>query len=365
MKIWIISDLHFGKHTMDSDKWLNNMEAYFYEFFIPLLEGKVKPGDKLFILGDVYDNRNSISIKIITAVVELFEKLGEIVDTHVLLGNHDMFLMSNSKINSNTTIRNITGVTVYDTHKLIIVDGLSVLMMPWTHGKDEEKNILEQYSGTDLLFCHSDLNGCRTQLYPTRPLSRNILDIEDFAGFGKVYSGHIHIVQEINNFTFVGSPYHLDRNDVNNRKGIFIYDTKKKTDFFIENDFSPEYIRCNITEEHHFDKLKDLLQTNNFIDVKISNNLLLNSPHLKLELDKLSNKFKIESLEFINDIEEDSSRKKVFNYTKNKSIKEVSHEWVDNTKLNIETDLFTEIELKNKMRETIEECFTLMNLNKK
>jgi hypothetical protein len=37
--------------------------------------------------------------------------------------------------------------------------------------------------------------------------------------YGKVYSGHIHIVQEINYFTFVGSPYHLDRNDVGNKKG--------------------------------------------------------------------------------------------------------------------------------------------------
>ena len=57
--------------------------------------------------------------------------------------------------------------------------------------------------------------------------------------------------------------------------------------------------------------------------------------------------------------------KSVSNYTKDKSIKEISYAWSDKIKLNDETDLFTEIELKNKMKEKIEECFNLMELNKK
>lgn len=365
MKIWIISDLHFGKHNLDSDRWLNNMKSYFYDFFIPFLLEYKKEDDKLFILGDIFDNRNSLNLKVIQTVIELFEKLGSIIDCHILLGNHDMYAMIDPTINSVTTIRNIPGIKVYEKAERINIDGLSILMMPWVHGKDNEKEILEKYTGTDLLFCHSDLNGCRTQLYPTRPASRSILDIDDFAGYGKVYSGHIHIVQTINNFTFVGSPYHLDRNDVANRKGIFIYDTKKRKDVFIENDFSPEFIKVKIDDEKSFNELQDLLKTNNFIDVEISNNFLLNNPHIRLELDKLSNKYKIENLIFINDIEDDSTRKKINTYTSNKSIKDVSLEWVDNTKINIDTDLFTEIEMKNKMKETIEQCFSLLELNKK
>lgn len=365
MKIWIISDAHFGKYNIDSDKWLNNMKSYFYDFFIPLLKAHMKPGDKLFFLGDLFDNRTSINLKTINTVIELFETLSKIIECHVLLGNHDMYLMNSPDINSVATIRNINNVIIYDQPKQINIDGLSILMMPWIHGKDNEIDVLNKYSGCDLLFCHSDLNGCRTQLYPTRPLNRNILDITDFSGYGKVYSGHIHIVQTINNFTFVGSPYHLDRNDVQNRKGIFVYDTKKKTDFFIENDFSPEFKKIKLVQESDIDKLQKEVLTNNFIDVEISNNLILNSPHIRLEFDKISNKYKIQSIEFINDIVDEKKTTRISKYNKDKSIKDISYEWLANLSINNETDLFSEIELKNKMKETIENCFTLIEQNKK
>lgn len=365
MKIYIISDFHFGKYSLDSDRWLNNMKSYFYDFLIPLLKQYKKKDDKLFILGDIFDNRTSINMKSISTVVRLFEDLSKIIECHVLLGNHDMWAMSDPEINSVCTIRNIPNIFVYDTPTPITLDNMSVLMMPWVHGKNNEKSVLEKYDGTDLLFCHSDLNGCRTQLYPTRPANRNILDITDFTGYGKVYSGHIHITQEINNFTFVGSPYHLDRNDVENRKGVWVYDTKKKTDFFFENDFSPEFKKIKVYSETDFNALSSSMFEKNFVDLEISNNLLVNSPHLRLELDKLSNKTKIENIDFIDDIVKQDKLKKVWANTKDKSIKDISHEWTDRIKLNDETDLFTEIELKNKMREKIDECFSLMELNKK
>jgi hypothetical protein len=317
-------------------------------------------------LGDIFDNRTSIHLKALTAVVKLFEDLSLVIETHVLLGNHDMFAMSDPEINSHAAIRNINNVYVYEQPKLLTLDGLDMLMMPWIHGKNREKSVLEQYSGADLLFCHSDLNGCRTQLYPTRPVSREILDIGDFGGYTSVYSGHIHIVQEINNFKFVGSPYHLDRNDVGNRKGIYVYDTKKRLDVFIENDFSPEFKKIKLYDDSDFTLLsEEIKSTNNFIDLEISNNLLVNSPHLRLELDKITNKYKIENLEFVDDIVKESAIRRVSSYTKDRSMKDVSREWAESIRLNDDTDMFTEIELKNRMLQKIEECFALLELGKK
>jgi len=365
MKFFILSDAHLGKYGMDSDKWLNNMRSYFFDFFIPILEENVKPNDKFFFLGDLFDNRNSIDMRAITLGVEIFEAISKIIECHVLLGNHDQRMMTDPTINSVVSIRNINNVTVYDKETIINIDDHKILMMPWVHGKDTEKNILDKYSGCDLLMCHSDLNGCRTQLYPTRPLSKSILDIEDFSGYDKVYSGHIHIVQEIQNFTFVGSPYHLDRNDVSNRKGIYVYNTKTRKDIFIENDFSPEFIKIHINEEKDLLILKDRVKENNFIDIYISNNLILNKPHVKLELDKIVNKHKVENIFFLDDIEKTETEKKV-NNIQTKSIKEISYDWSDQIKYNDDLDMFTEIELKNKLKQTIEECFNLhQTTNKK
>lgn len=365
MKIWTISDFHFGKYQNDSDRWLKIMESYFYNWFIPLLKENKKKDDKLFILGDIFDNRTSINLKAINIVVKLFEDLSKIIECHVLLGNHDAWLMNSNEINSVCVIRNIPNIFVYENPKVITLDNLEILMMPWIHGKNQEKTILEQYSGADLLFCHSDLNGCRTQLYPTRPANRNILDIQDFNGFGRVFSGHIHIVQNINNFTFVGSPYHLDRNDVQNTKGVFVYDTKKKTDVFLENDYSPEFKKIQLLEPTDFKTLNQHLETQNFIDLEVSNNLLLNYPHLRLDLDKAANKFKIERLDFIDDIITDKPKRSQTVSLKDKSIKDISMEWANDVKVNQESDLFTEIEFKSLLKKTVDNCFQILESNKK
>ena len=365
MKIWMLSDTHFGKYTNDSDKWLINMTSYFYDFFIPLLKEHKKKDDKLFFLGDLFDNRTSINIKVINAVVKLFEDLGKIIEVHALIGNHDSWNMNSIEINSDCVIRNINNVIVYEEPKIINIENKSILMMPWIHGKNAEKTILEKYTGTDLLFCHSDLNGCRTQLNPTRPHDRHILDIEDFLGYNKIYSGHIHIVQDIKNFKFIGSPYHLDRNDVENQKGIFIYDTKKDTDIFIANNFSPEFIKIKIEDDNDLNKLQDNILTKNFIDIEVSNQLLVNSPHVRLQLDKICNKFKINNITYIDDIVTNKKEKKIHAYSKDKTIKDISHEWITNIKINENIDIFSDIEIKNKMKETIDECFKLQEISKK
>lgn len=360
MRLFLTSDFHIGKYNLDSDRWLTNMKDYFYNFFIPLLKEYAKENDKLIVLGDIFDNRNSIDLRAMNLVVEIFEDISKIIECHILLGNHDQRMMNDPKINSVASIRNINNVYTYSEPTEIKFDNKKALMMPWVHGKNNEQEILAKYSGNDLLFCHSDLNGCRTQINPTRPTNRNILDIDDFNGFKRVYSGHIHIVQTINHFTFVGSPYHLDRNDVGNTKGVFVYDTKKDKDIFIPNDYSPEFKKVKIVKETDLNKLKKLLNTNHFIDVEISNNLLVNNPQLRLEFDKLTNKYKIENLYFIDDVVKEEKEKKKVN-TNQKSIKELSHEWIDNLKINDETELFTKIELIDEMKQTVDKCFNLLN----
>lgn len=362
-KIWILSDTHFGKSTNNTDKWLNMMIDYFYNWFIPLLKQHKKPNDKLFFLGDLYDNRTSLNLKVLNAVVKLFEDLSKIIEIHTLIGNHDAWGMTSEEITSVATIRNISNVFVYDKETILNMDNKSILMMPWTHGKNAEKEILEKYTGTDLLFCHSDLNGCRTQLYPTRPHSKTILDVNDFNGFDRVYSGHIHIVQKINNFQFVGTPYHLDRNDVENIKGVFVYDTKKNADVFIENEYSPMFKKHKIyTKENLIALTKE--DFNNYIDLEISNKLLIDEPNVRLELDKLCNTYRIENIDYINDLVELKEKKPKVNI-KNKSIIDLSKDWINTKELNINLDVFTDIEIKGLMHNTVEECFKLVELNKK
>jgi len=361
MKIWIISDTHFGKYSNDSEKWLKLMTDYFYNWFIPTVKKHYKKGDVLVHLGDVFDNRTAINVKVIDTVVKIFEDLSKIFgEIHVIIGNHDAWLQSSTEISSACVIRNIPNIYLYDEPKIITMNNKEILMMPWIHGKNDEKATLEKYSGADLLLCHSDLNGCRTQLYPTRPNNRHILDIDDFDGYKRVFSGHIHIQQTINNFTFVGAPYHLDRNDIENEKGMWVYDTKTGKDIFLENDYSPQFKKIKILEDSDLKPLNEATFKDNFVDLEISKTLILNQPTLKLQIERVINKWSPNDVRWIDDIVKEKKVYVIKENSKDKSIKDWSMEWVENLQLNVETDLFTEIEFKSKMKEEIDGCFNIL-----
>lgn len=366
MKIWILSDAHLGKYATKGDKWMNMMRSYFFDFFIPMLEESVKPDDKFVFCGDLFDNRIALDMTAINLAVEIFEKLSTILECHVIFGNHDLRMMKDPTINGLATIRNIKNVFTYSEPTSLVWNNKKIGIMPWLNSKTEEQETLKTFNGFDYVFCHSDLNGCRTQLYPTRPISKSLLDIEDFSGIGRVFSGHIHIVQTINNFTFVGSPYQLDRNDLMNRKGIYIVNTKNDKEIFIENTHSPEFVKIIIKEEKDIEKLKKECNSEkiNYIDLEISKTLLVNYPHIKLEIDKLSNKTRIQNIELINDlVKEKTDKTKVT--VKGKSIKDISFEYINDIKFNEDIEFFTELDFKKGLKDTVIKCFDLLDITKK
>ena len=358
MKIWIISDTHFGKKNGNIEKWLKIMRDYFFEFFIPILEENVKNGDILVIAGDVFDNREAIDMRATTLAVDVFEKLASILPVHTLVGNHDCFHQSVSHINAIASIRNIKNVTYYDTPTKIEYNNKSILFMPYQNDTLAEKEILIK-NKADILFCHSDLNGCKTQLNPYRPLNKSLLEIEDFESFKYVYSGHIHIRQENKNHTFVGSPYHLDRNDIGNTKGIYIHNTKNDKVTFIENDYSPEFKKLEIVQEEDLKIIKKL-KSQDIVDVSISNTLLVNNSKVRATIDNTLNKLSIDRITYVNDlvVEEKVEDKEVKEY-KDKTIKEFAFDWIDELPISENVEFFNIIDLKEDMNNILSEVFKI------
>lgn len=300
MKIFLISDTHFGIHPVKQDRWLNMQTSWVENFLIPFLQKHAKPDDILVHLGDVYDNRSSINIKVLNSVVNIFTELGKILPVHVLIGNHDMWAMSDTEINSTVSIKHIPNVNLYTKPTVIQCGQKSVLMNPWTHGKTAEMEVLQRYKA-DYLFTHSDLKGARTQIYPTRPHNRNILELKDFKSFKRVYSGHIHINQTIGNFTFVGSPYHLDRNDIGDKKGIYIFNPDLEQEMFVENEGSPQYKKFTIKEESDINRIDEKDCNYNYTDLYVYTNLVVDNKKFRKELDVLLTKVNFETITWVDD----------------------------------------------------------------
>lgn len=298
----MIGDSHAGVYPLTYHKWMNTFKDYFYNFYIPLLKEKSKPGDICIHLGDLFDNRNTVPIDVLNDVQKIVEEISKILPLHILLGNHDIYTKSTNDINTTKLFKYIPNVLIYESTKQIEYNGLKILLMPWVEKKKDQLDLISQYKDSDILFCHSDLNGARMHLKSVAHKNLDKIDIDNFKSFKKIYSAHIHIVQRNKNFTFVGSIFQMDRNDMGDQKGVFILDTDTMDEEFIPNTLSPQFKKINILSEEDVIKLETIDTSKNYIDLEISNSLLINSRKTRRKLETIIQKGSFTSIEYLNDI---------------------------------------------------------------
>lgn len=309
-KGFLISDIHLGVHALAEDKWIKISDDYFNQFFIPEVKKRWSKGDKIFILGDLFDNRNYLSLRIISYALDLFKKFEEVGFEIVILGgNHDYRNNSDSEHTSLRILERHPNVEIIkDTISYNFAEK-KILLMPWVGNHREEHEILKKWAGkVDYLFCHSDLRGAKTNM---RSVLTHGLTVADFVAYPKVYSGHIHIYQQLENFKFLGNPFHMDRNDKGNKKGLTIIDFDTDKEIFIENNITPEYKTIEIKKESDLEKLDLYIKTDgidekdNFIDIVINNSVLLNSKEAKRKIEEVSKKKNIATIKYFDDTKVD------------------------------------------------------------
>jgi calcineurin-like phosphoesterase family protein len=305
-KIYLIGDSHIGLGYPNSvDKWHKIHRQYFSDFLIPLLREKVKPGDIIVHLGDLFDNRNVIPINLLNYGMDIVEEISSIAPLHIIVGNHDLWSKSASEINTVRPFRYIPNVSIYDKTSVLEYNGLKILMMPYIESRLEQIKLINQNKDCDYLFCHSDLNGCKMHLTSVAHKNSDKIDIEDFTPFKRVMSGHIHLVQNNKNFTFVGSIFQMDRNDRGDQKGIFVIDTINNSEEFYPNHVSPVFVKYVVKNEDDVDNLDSLKDSKDYIDLVISNNLLVSNRKLRRKLEFLLETGNFASVEYLDDITKD------------------------------------------------------------
>jgi DNA repair exonuclease SbcCD nuclease subunit len=306
-KIFPIGDIHLGVHPLHIDQHLEIARAYFFDFFFPLLKSHYREGDYLLINGDFFDNRTAIDIKAICYGLDIFNWLEENnIVVHMLIGNHDMQNSKSYEFHSLRIFEKYKNVTIYTKPDILRMGTKKALLMPFIENHEEEKEILRKYQGqVDYLFCHSDLQGAKNNINSI-PLTHGP-SIADFVSYPAVYSSHIHLRQKIKNFTFIGSPYHLDRNDKGDQKGVYVIDVETGREKFIPNTLSPEYKTIEVLNESDMDKIEDLmsansLEKNDWYDVIISNTLIIEKPELRKKLMEFTKKKKLSQIKHVDDI---------------------------------------------------------------
>ena len=305
-KIYLIGDTHIGLgYPNKTEKWLKIHQEYFNDFLIPTLENNVKEGDIIIHLGDLFDNRNVIPINLLNFAMDQVERISKIAPLHIIVGNHDCWSRSSDEINTVRPFKYIPNVSIYDKVSTIDYKDNKLLLMPYFDKKKDQIEHINKNKDCDYLFCHSDLNGAKMHLTSVAHKNLDKIDVDEFKGFKGVYSGHIHLVQKSKNFVFVGSNFQMDRNDYGDQKGLFVIDVETGEEEFIKNKVSPVFKKVKVVDEKDIEILEELKDTKDYVDISISNNLLVSNRKLRRKLEILLEKGNFTSVDYIDDITND------------------------------------------------------------
>jgi len=297
-KIILISDIHFGARNNNIDIF-NNQIDYFNNFFLPL----VNQDDILFILGDIFENRNSVNVFILhNTINNIFRKLSEsFKEIHILIGNHDMYFKDHNLVTPVDLLK-YDNIKIYKEPTHITINNQDYLFVPYYEDKLIEKEIMHKYRNKNTIcLMHADIAG----FYYNKTImvdSNSGNDISVYSGYKHIYSGHFHIRQSNNNITYIGCPYHLDKNDIGNKKGIYYIEDNVVN--FIPNDYSPEYIKIAYTDMLTTNS-EDIhkLVNNNYVDIIVDSNDMNNTIYDIVKLYKSARDIKLNILERENDCE--------------------------------------------------------------
>jgi hypothetical protein len=94
----------------------------------------------------------------------------------------------------------------------------------------------------------------------------------------------------------------MDRNDYGDQKGITVLDTNTGETEFIPNLISPIFKKVRVVKEDDIELLEELKGTKDYIDISISNNLLINNRKLRRKLEVILEGGGFSSIDYIDDI---------------------------------------------------------------
>jgi DNA repair exonuclease SbcCD nuclease subunit len=267
-RCWLITDTHFGIKN-SSNEWIDIQKSFFYDWFLPIVRDNYKDGDILIHLGDLFDSRQSINLRVLNMGIDLFEDLSKIFVSgiHIICGNHDIYAKATNDINSLKSLKWIPNVHIHDTPYLLSLEEKNLLLVPWFDKKEEESEFLIKQKNIDYAFCHTDFVGMNFNKWTKVDHG---VDLDTVRSIKKVYSGHIHYSQLKGNVHLIGCPYQLNRSDAYNKKGIILLDLKNDNEIFFENNFSPKFIRVKYKWifERTDEEISEIMM-NNFVDLLI------------------------------------------------------------------------------------------------
>jgi DNA repair exonuclease SbcCD nuclease subunit len=294
----IITDQHFGARK--NSKLFHDYFLKFYnEIFFPNL---IRENIKIVIdMGDTFDNRTGINYSALAwAKDNYYDRLRDMgIKVYTIVGNHTAYYKNTNSINAvDLLLREYDNVEVISEYREIDIEGLKIAFVPWINSENQESTYLSlKKSKCPIVMGHLELQG----FYANKMhLMDHGHDRHPYKKFEKVYSGHYHHRSEEDNIHYLGNPYEIYWNDLEDVRGFHLFDTKTKEHTPVDNPFkmfyrlyyddnpaalldSSEYkdkivklIVRKKTKPKEFEKYIDKLMDSGVFDLKVVENFAFN-----------------------------------------------------------------------------------------
>ena len=198
----------------------------FYEdIFFPTL---IKEGITTIVdMGDTFDSRKGVDfVSLEWAKNNYFDRLQELgIVTHTIVGNHTAYYKNTNDLSGvNLLLREYDNIKIYSEAEEVKIDKTKFLFVPWINSENQEKTLeVIEDSDSPCVMGHLELNG----FMATRGhYMEHGMDSKVFDKFDRVYTGHYHMRSNQGNVFYLGNPYEMYWNDVNDRnRGFHLFDT--------------------------------------------------------------------------------------------------------------------------------------------
>lgn len=199
-----------------------------------IVGGKI---DRFEILGDLFHTHAVIRLEVLEFWNKWLQVFSGVVETVVLVGNHDMTGDHNSQNHALKVFKRINN------ERLKIIDRPAIIgpfvYCPYIHSNGTFIQAVRGFSGqgAKVLVCHQTFAGSQFDNGFYAPEGINPDDIP----FEKIISGHIHKEQIIagGKVDYPGTPKWDSASDANERKGLWLYEHDPVTGAVLSRNLIP------------------------------------------------------------------------------------------------------------------------------
>jgi len=239
MKVAIITDQHFGARK-NSKHFHEYFLKFYNDIFFPTIE---KEGITTIVdMGDTFDSRKGIDFSSLSwAKNNYYDKLRDMgCEVHSIVGNHTAYYKNTNNVNAiDLLLAEYDNIKTYSEATEIKLDNLNVLLIPWINPENENATHKAiKKSKSNVVMGHLEFRGFR--IHRGYVMEQGI-DVEMFDKFERVYSGHYHTRSDNGKAFYLGNPYEMFWNDLEDTRGFHIFDTETLVHTPIDNPYRMFY----------------------------------------------------------------------------------------------------------------------------